>query len=113
MGGGWMSVAGSLTATVAVALPSFAFVILAAKLFDKISHSALYEFSMRGVRPAVIGFLVSAVIFFGNLAFLSENGELNFWGPGICALCFFLNYKKQLGAIYIILISAAIGLAVF
>jgi chromate transporter len=113
MGGGLKSVAGAAAATAGVTLPSFIFVILAAKLFDKIEKTEIYEFGMRGLRPAIIGFLLSAVAFFGKAAFLNGAGGPDPLGIGIGVLGFLLSLKFRLGTIQIILVSAIIGILAF
>ena len=104
---------GALTATVASALPSFITVIIAAKIFDKFSDSKGYIYSMKGIRPAVIGLIASAVIMFGKLAFINDTGNIDLLGIGIFFLCVLLNGKFKLSAIYILLISGFLGVLVF
>jgi chromate transporter len=111
------SLLGAIVATIGVALPSFFTVIIAAKIFNKISHKDGYIFSMKSIRPAVIGIMLSAIIFFGKLALLNNaipNAiDLNYYGIAIFLLCFYLNYKRKFGAISIIILSAIIGIIVF
>ena len=111
----YSSMLGSVVATLGVVLPSFFVVAIVANLFNKISHLDGYNFSMLGIRPAVVGIMVSAIIFFGKLAFLNQTDaiSLNYYGIGIFLLCFYLNFFRKLGSITIILLSAVIGLIVF
>lgn len=113
-----MSVIGSIMATFGVALPSFILVVLAAKLYDKIYTKKQTQWVMNGIRPAVIGLLANAVVFFSGQSIFSAGAfsknlgffDLNFSAIAIFLLILFLSLKTKIGAITLILISAVIGI---
>lgn len=57
-----ISVLGSLTATIAVVLPSFVIVLLIVKSYEKFMGNSLFEGMMKGLRPAVSGLIGAAAI---------------------------------------------------
>jgi chromate transporter len=110
------SLLGAIVATIGVVMPSFFTVIIAAKLFKKLSHKDEYMFSMKGIRPAVIGIMLSAIIFFGRLAFLNSSKSainFNYYAIAIFLVCFYLSFKKKFGAFSIIIMSGIIGIIIF
>ncbi len=56
------NVFGSLLATFAVTLPSFAIILLIAHLYDQYKDNQWTEAALRGIKPAVIGLIASAAI---------------------------------------------------
>ena len=70
----WLSVLGSLTATLAVCLPSFLLMIFIVKAFQHYRHTAGVETMFSLLRPTVVGLIAAAV-----LLLLTEE---NFGSPG-------------------------------
>ncbi|MGL4851634.1 MAG: chromate transporter [Phocaeicola sp.] len=60
-------VLGSLTATLAVVLPSFIIMILASKLFLKHQKHPLVESIFKGLRPAIVGLVAAAALALMNV----------------------------------------------
>ena len=60
--GYWMSILGSLTATLALILPSLILMILIAKMFMKYMDTPLVKSVFLGLRPAVVGLLAAATL---------------------------------------------------
>ena len=114
-------VLGSLCATLGVVMPSFIVILIVAKIYEKFKQSRLVKGAMCGLRPAAVGLIASAVlttaleVFFplGFTNILATVTSLEFIsGIVIFALSLFLILKKKLHPIYVILISAALGIAV-
>lgn len=57
-----MAMLGSLTATVALMLPSLVLMILICKLFMKYTNSPIVQSIFTGLRPAVVGLLLAAAL---------------------------------------------------
>jgi chromate transporter len=70
---GVMAMLGSATATFALVLPSFIFMILISKMFMKYMKNPIVQSVFSGLRPAVVGLL-------GAAALLLMNAE-NFYTP--------------------------------
>ena len=60
--GEWMGVLGSMTATVALVLPSFILMILICRVLMKYMHTQVVQSVMAGLRPAVIGLIAAAAL---------------------------------------------------
>ena len=55
-----MPVIGSLTATIAVVLPSFVIILIIAKIMDKFITNKYVKFALKGIRPFIIGIIIVA-----------------------------------------------------
>ena len=53
---------GSLVATVAVVLPSLVIIIVVTMLFDKFRNNRYVQGALRGIRPVVVGLILSGVV---------------------------------------------------
>ena len=78
-----MGVLGSLTASVAVMLPSVLLMLLASRFFMKYSRHSSVEAVFEGVRPAVVGLIASAA-----LLLMTED---NFGSPISSPLQFYVS----------------------
>lgn len=114
-------VLGSVCATLGVVMPSFIVILIVAKIYEKFKESKIVKGAMCGLRPAAVGLIASAVlttaleVFFplGFANILPTITSLEFIsGIVIFALSLFLILKKKIHPIYVILMSAALGIAV-
>ena len=72
-----MPVVGSLTATIAVVLPSFVIILIIAKIMDKFIKNKYVKFALKGIRPFIIAIImVAAGKFFYNSANLGSIIEV-------------------------------------
>ena len=116
-------VLGATAASLGVAMPSFIIIIIIAKFFIKFTEYKGVKFALTGLRPAVIGLMISAVItlsvtaFNINIDFSSLNFDfiknIKFIEISIFIIVLILSRikKLKLDSYKIILISAALGLA--
>lgn len=116
-------VLGALAATIGVALPSFIIILLIATLGSKFLNSPVVNQAFKGLKPAVIGLILSvsvAMIFraifplinFNNLTF--NFTSFNYKNLIILALVFvFAFMRKKTSPIQIILLSAMLGMVVY
>ncbi len=118
----WYSFLGAFFATLGVSLPSFIVMLLVIGSMKKLHGSGKLDWVMGGIRPAVIGFMLAAVIFFGQLAFLKDGASfssihslsgflttINPKGLVIGVSAFVLHYKFSVGPIRIILLTGLAG----
>ena len=104
---------GAICATLGVALPSFIIILIVAKCFQRFKNSALVQGCMSGLRPAVAGLIATALLSVGQTVFFPEGiafGAAFFVSFGVFLLSTALAFRK-LHPIWIIVISAAIGVA--
>ena len=117
-----MGVIGSLTATLAITLPSFIIVLMLVKFYTRVKGSPVFESVMRVIRPAVVGLIGAAAVILclkvdwnGLVPSLSIVGE-NFpdWKSWcLAAAAFVAAYRFKVNPILIILLSGALGLLLY
>ena len=108
-----VGIPGAICATLGVALPSFVIILIVAKCFQRFKNSALVQGCMSGLRPAVVGLIATALLSVGQTVFFPDGivfGAAFFVSLGVFLLSAVLAFKK-LYPIWIIVISAAIGVA--
>lgn len=109
---------GSLIATLGVSLPSFILILLVAGSLKKFSNSLTVKAVLHGIRPAVIGFLLAAVVVFIKLAIfplLPDSVQGNFHPSGLLLICFlfYLHYYRKLAPISLIMLAGILGLVLY
>lgn len=114
---------GAVCATLGVTIPSFIIILIVARFYEKYKASRIVSSAMTGLRPAVIGLIGSAIITSGMTVFfpngfpqISEIGSFLLsvqfiMSIAVFAVSLFLALKKK-SPIFIILISAAIGITI-
>ena len=104
---------GAVCATLGVALPSFIIILIVAKCFARFKGSRIVQGCMAGLRPAVVGLIATALLSVGQTVFFPDGiafGAAFFVSLGVFLLSAALAFRK-LHPIWIIVISAAIGVA--
>ena len=106
---------GAVFATLGVVLPSFIVILIIATIFEKFKSSKIVKGIMSGLKPAVIGLILSAAISIGKTAFIPEGFEkIDLYQFITCAIifvvAFFLEFKKKLHPILVISASAILGI---
>ncbi len=118
---------GATVATVAVVLPSLVIIIIVTKLLDKFKNSKYVNGALSGIKPVVVGLILSAVVTVGckvilpqlNFKSLSADGFSQFnWISLIIAACVFALSnikikKKKIHPILLIIASAVAGIVIF
>lgn len=104
---------GSLTATVAVVLPSFMLMLIISKFLMKYKNHPTVEHVFRGLRPAVVGLLAAASLLlmteenFGNYA----ECPWQFWiSVGLFLFAFIGQKVYKMGPILLIVLCGLTGL---
>ena len=113
----WGSILGSLCATLGVVLPSFIVILIVARFYEKYKQSRIVKGCMSGLKPAVVGLIGAAILsVVGEVLFPAGLSVAAFTNPdfyvslGIFALTCTLAFWKKVHPIWLILLSAAIGI---
>lgn len=105
-------VAGAVVATTAVCLPAMTLMILVTRFFLKLHDNRYVAGAVAGMKPVVIGMIVSAALL---LIFARGEGEANFidaWSWAFFAACLVGSHFK-VNPILMIVLSALGGIAVY
>lgn len=108
---------GAFLSTLGVVMPSFLIILFVAKIYDKFKESSLVKAAMTGLKPVVIGLIGAAVLSVAETIFLENGFSFGIFSDpfiyvslAIFILSLVLSFKK-LNPIFIIIISAGIGIA--
>ena len=111
------SIFGSACATLGVVVPSFIVILIVARFYEKYKQSRIVKGCMSGLKPAVVGLIGAAVLsVVGEVLFPIGVSAAAFTSPdfyvslGIFALTCTLAFGKKVHPIWLILLSAAIGI---
>ena len=117
-----MGIVGSLTATLAITLPSFIIVLLLVRFYNKVKGSPMFEGVMSVVRPAVVGLIGAAAIilmfkvdwngFAPSLNVVKENfPDWESWC--LFAAAFLASFKFKVNPILLIVLAGVMGLLLY
>ena len=106
---------GGLCATFGVVLPSFVIILIVARCYQKFKSNKIVNGAMNGLKPAVVGLIAAALLSLAQTVFFPAGLNTAVFGTaqfyvslGIFVVAVVLAFKK-LHPIFIILLSAAIG----
>jgi chromate transporter len=107
---------GSAFATFGVSLPSFVLITIIASIFNKFKSNTAVQSALEGIRPATVGMIASAIVFFANTSIIDISliGE-GFWKifslPSIAIFAFTIVGSRflKLGPILLTLIGGILG----
>ena len=117
-----MGVVGSLTATLAITLPSFIIVLLLVRFYTKVKGSPAFEGVMSVIRPAVVGLIGAAAVILclrvdwngmvPSLSIVKENfPDWKSWC--LFAAAFVAAFKFKVNPILLIVLSGILGLLLY
>ena len=115
--GFWGSILGSACATLGVVFPSFIVILIVARFYEKYKQSRIVKGCMSGLKPAVVGLIGAAILSVVAEVLFPAGLTAAFSDPamyvslGIFALTVTLAFWKKVHPIWLILLSAAIGIA--
>lgn len=111
-------VLGALCATLGVVLPSFIIIIIISKIVNKFLKNKYVNYALSGVRPVVVGLILAVAIsliyagVFANTTF--DWTAFSYSSLIIMSVVFILSrFKKTNNPIFLILISAVMGIIMF
>ena len=121
------AILGSIIATFGVVLPSLIIIIVVTLLFEKFKSSKIVNGALRGIRPVVVGLVLSAMVTVAckvilpnlQLKDISKEGFSQFNWISLIIIAVFLPLsqikikKKKIHPIFLILGSAVVGVVVF
>jgi len=109
---------GAVCATFGVVLPSFIIILIVAKLYDSFKQNKIVSGCMSGLKPAVVGLIGAALLSVGKTVFFTNGVDVAaltkpeiYISLVLFAVMAVLAFKK-LHPIFIILLSAAVGIVV-
>lgn len=117
-----MGVIGAIVATLGVIMPSFIIILIIARFFGKISDNKYVKAFLWGVRPVVVGLILSATYSIArtNIIMGDDFGGLrefiaaiDWRAVGIFAAVFIISRLKKMHPIWLILISGAAGVLLY
>ena len=111
---------GAVCATLGLVLPSFIIILVIAKCYEKFKTNKVVAGAMTGLRPTSVGLIAAATLSIGMEVLFSSGVSLAtvISYEFIAALAIFLAmfllclFIKKFNPIYVILITAALGIAV-
>lgn len=109
-------VLGAICCTLGVVLPSFLIILVVAHFYQKFQKSRLVEGVMSGLKPAVVGLILAALLQVAGEVFFAGSGigaamtTLRFWISVVLALVMFVMIRKKVHPILIICASAFFGI---
>ena len=117
--GVWGSILGSVCATLGVVMPSFIIILIVARFYEKYKQSRIVRGCMSGLKPAAVGLIAAAILSAvgdallpGGMALSTAVVSPDFYvAIGIFALTVFLAFRKKIHPLWLILLSAALGIA--
>ena len=95
---------GSLTATLAVVLPSFLIVLTICKMWEKFRENKMFQNTMKGLKPAVVGLIGAAAI----LLITKENFP-DYISWILFSAAFILSWFMKLNPILLIILGGVAG----
>ncbi|MFW6029655.1 MAG: chromate transporter [Halanaerobiales bacterium] len=101
------TVFGSLTATIAVVLPSFILVLLLAHFFNNVKDSDYVQNLLKYLRPTVIGLIIAASFSIAKTSVVDLSSIL------IVLMVIFLMGKTRIHPILIIVLSGLSGVLIY
>ena len=108
---------GAFCATLGVVLPSFIVILIVAKFFAKFQQNKYVQGVMSGLKPAVIGLIAAAIVSVGKTVFFPQGlswqtfGTYAFIISAVIFLIMLLLQVNKIHPIFVILLSAGIGIA--
>ncbi|MDR0546251.1 MAG: chromate transporter [Dysgonamonadaceae bacterium] len=102
------NVFGSITATVAVCLPSFVLVLLIAKTYQKFRSNPYIENAFKGLRPATVGLIAAAALLLMTPDNFTDYKSFILFGVSVALL-----WYKKIHPIILIVLAGISGLFLY
>ena len=101
-----------ITTTLSLVAPSVIVIVIVAGMLEKFQKSQLVQNVFYGLRPAVVGLIISACfsIFTGTLLDFEQMIPVNWLNCALFAILFVVYKKMKLNPIVLIVICAVLGI---
>ncbi len=109
---------GAICATLGVIMPSFIVILIVAKCFEKFQSNKLVKGCMSGLKPAVVGLIMAAVVSTGGTVFFPAGfsaaalTSVPFIASAAIFLIMLVLSLKKINPILIIALSAVLGIGI-
>tara|TARA_R110002124_G_scaffold162510_1_gene329566 strand:- start:1101 stop:1670 length:570 start_codon:yes stop_codon:yes gene_type:complete len=97
---------GALNATISIFAPTAILTIICARFLNRIRKSVVINLVFKGLRPAIIGMIISAAIT------IMMNHGITYFSGSIFVLTLFIVVKFKIDPAYIIPVAGIVGLLV-
>ncbi len=104
---------GAAIATLSVCLPAMTIMLLIAKFYLKLKNSPIVTQTIRIMSPVIVGMILSAVLLMIFPYSASGESFIDLWSWILFISACYISYKKILGPIQLILVSALIGMLIY
>ncbi|MEY8414930.1 chromate transporter [Tissierella praeacuta DSM 18095] len=98
---------GSIVATIGVVLPSIVVILIIAHFLSKFKNSPYVEWAFKGIRPVVLGLIISASLT------VSKNAIVDIKTFLLGAVLFYLTSFKKMHPILTIIIAGIVGAIIY
>jgi len=108
-----MSVAGlpgAITATLGVSIPAFVIVLIVAHFVTKFRENRFVSSTLDAVRPATVGMIAAAVLFFMQMSVFDEDYKFVPGAAAIFLISILMARSFKVNPIIIVVISAVLGM---
>lgn len=109
---------GAVCAILGIFLPSFVIILIIFKVSHRFINSNIAKDLFTGLRPAVVGLIISALITIGYSTLytdrLGEGMSFNYIGLLLLAILLLVRWKfKKIHPIFLIVLSAGLGMLLY
>ncbi len=109
---------GGILATIGLVVPSLVIIVIAGHMIEKFKSNRVLQAALSTIRPAAIGMIGSAVMFFASMSVFAgdlRKGEFAVHWQGVVILLVIgiLSKRFKVHPIYCVIISAALGVLLF
>jgi len=99
---------GSLTATLAVVLPSFLIMMVIVKMYERLRRNSIFMDTMSGLRPAVVGLIGAAAV-----VLMTPENFIDWKSWAIFAVTFVISMWTKLSPILLIIAAGVAGFLIY
>lgn len=103
-----VAVLGSVVATLSLCLPSFILIVLISYFYTKFRTNTYFAAALAGIKPLSV-----ALIGIAALSLMNSDNFIDYLSPVFFVGALLLSIKYKMHPVYIIFISAAVGLLVY
>ena len=107
------SIFGSVLATATVVAPPFVLILYTGHFIRRHKDSPIIKSIFKGLRPVVVGLIASAALLLMNAENFGNDTDMLLRTVPICIGSFLIVYFTKIHPIFVIILSAIVGLLIF